>query len=259
MDCSEESFDVLIQKSYDFEGVRYDGNPQWMLLKELYEKNYVTNEGRNYNNLPKKIHQIWLGGGLPVEYRAYTETWKILNPDWEYKLWMDGDVGSVDIPNRTLFNSIRNLGQKSDFLRYHVLNQFGGIYADTDFECLKSFNNLSYVDFFVGIGFPRNVELYIGLLGSIPHHPIMESIVTKMSSIRDVGWREVFETTGTYFFTRIFFEIVRNYQKGIVPLPTDYFYPFPNQWGHEHRNGRDYIKPCSYAVHHWCVSWAKKH
>ena len=256
---SKESFDELIRKSYDFEEVKYVNNPQWELLKELYEGNYVNDDGtRDYTNLPKKIHQIWLGSQLPKEYKIHTDTWAKYNPDWEYRLWTDKDVNDVDIPNRKLFDSIRNLGQKSDFLRYHILNQFGGIYADTDFECLKSFNSLSYVDFFVGIGFPRNVELYIGLFGSIPHHKFLEEIIKRMNTIKDGDWREVFNTTGTYFFTKIFFEVIRKFEKGIVPLPTDYFYPFPNQWGHEHRNGKNYIKDCSYAVHHWAVSWSKK-
>jgi inositol phosphorylceramide mannosyltransferase catalytic subunit len=140
-------------------------------------------------------------------------------------------------------------------LRYHILNQFGGIYADTDFECLRSFNSLSYVDFIGGVGFPSRIELYIGLIGCVPHHPIMEQIVNGMDKIRDGGWPAIFETTGTYFFTRTFFKVVTEYQKGIVMLPPDYFYPFPNQGGHENRKGRDYIKDCSYAVHHWAVSW----
>lgn len=130
MKYSEESFDDLIRKSYDFDSVCYENNWQWALLKELYEKNFINAEQCNYGNLPKKIHQIWLGGGLPSEYRDYTDTWKKINSGWEYKLWTDGDINDVIISNRPLFNSIHNLGQKSDFLRYHILNQFGGIYAE---------------------------------------------------------------------------------------------------------------------------------
>jgi len=250
-----ESFDILIQKSYDFKQSYYDENPQWQLLKELYDKNFIINEGRDYNNLPKKIHQIWFGGKLPDRYKIYCDTWKRFHPEWEYRLWTDKDVDSIDLPNRDLFNSIKNVGQKSDFFRYHVLNQLGGIYVDTDFECLKSFNSLSYVDFFVGIGFPHTVELYIGLIGSIPHHPIIEHIVKKMIVIKQNGWLDIFKTTGSYFFTRSFFEVITHYIKGVVALPTDYFYPFPNQQRHRKEMGKKYIKNCSYAIHYWEVSW----
>jgi mannosyltransferase OCH1-like enzyme len=253
-----EPFDILIKKSYDFKQDAFDSNPKWAILRELFEKNFRDDSVRDYSVLPKKIHQIWMGGQLPDVFLKYTQTWKELNPDWEYKLWLDKDVKDIDIPDRDLFNSIRRPEQRSDFLRYHVLNQFGGIYADTDFRCLKSLNSLSYVDFLIGIGYPQNVELYIGLIGSIPNHPILQKIINDMTVIRHGGWQDVFETTGTYFFTRKFFEVVTGYQKGIVPLPTDYLYPFPNQAGHERRDGDEYIKPCSYAIHYWAVSWAKK-
>ena len=250
-----EPFDILIRRSYDFKPESYVGNREWLLLKELYNKNFIINEGRNYNNLPKKIHQIWFGGEMPDKYRKYCDTWERLNPEWEYKLWTDKDVDSINLPNRDLFNSISNMGQKSDFFRYHVLNQFGGIYADTDFACLKSFDTLSYLDFIIGIGFPHKVELYIGLIGSVPHHPIIERVIGKMTSVSQNGWLDIFNTTGSYFFTRTFFEVITGYVNGVVALPPDYFYPYPNDKGYRGRCGEKYIKNCSYAIHYWEVSW----
>jgi len=133
-------FDTLIKKTYGFNQEVFDTDPRWGMLRELYEKNFMYNKDFT-TKLPKKIHQIWLGSPLPDKYREYTDSWKRFNPEWEYKLWTDGD--DVDIPRRDLFDSIRNPGQKSDFLRYHILNQFGGLYVDTDFECLKPFDTLS--------------------------------------------------------------------------------------------------------------------
>lgn len=251
-------FDSLIEKSYDFEGAKYYGNPQWELLRDLFVKNFLGDEGRDYSVLPKKIHQVWLGGTIPQKYKRYADTWVKTNPTWEYRLWGDADVNDVDIPRRNIFNSIKNIGQKSDFLRYHILNQFGGLYIDTDFECLKSFDSLSYLNFFTGVGYPRNVELYIGLIACTPHHPIMEHIIQSMDHVKGGHWRDMFETTGSYFFTRCFFDVVKKIEDGIVAFPTDYFYPFPNQFGHEQRNGREYIRDCSYALHHWAVSWGTK-
>ena len=70
----------------------------------------------------------------------------------------DNNINDVVLTNRIIYDSITNLGQKSDYLRYHILNQFGGIYVDTDFECLKSFDSLSYVDFLVGVGYRAAVQ-----------------------------------------------------------------------------------------------------
>lgn len=256
IDHSIESFEDLIKRSYDFNQHVFNTDKKWRIMQELYNKNFIINDNnRDYGNLPKKIHQIWLGGDLPEKYKKYTVTWRKFNPDWEYKLWTDEDIGSINILNIDLFNSIKNNGQKSDFLRYHILNQFGGLYVDTDFECLKSFNSLSYLDFFIGIAFPSNVELFIGLIASIPNNPIMIHIIKNMNKILDKNWRDIFETTGTYFFTRNFFDIVDENTKNVVTFPPDYFYPFTNEKGYQNRVGKDYIKDFSYALHYWGVSW----
>jgi inositol phosphorylceramide mannosyltransferase catalytic subunit len=252
-----ESFENIIRRSWGFVQAQYNSDPRWDIVKELYEKNFIHVNSRNYDVMPKKIHQIWLGGELPDKYKRWGETWTKFNPDWEYKLWTDNDVEKVNISDRVKFNSIRNLGQKSDYLRYHILNQFGGLYVDTDFECLKSFNPLTYANFLVGVGYPSKVELYIGLMGSVPNHPVLLYLLNIMNK-NYIDSKDIFNTTGTYFFTKIFFEIVRGYMNGVVILPPDYFYPFPNHKGHELENGRDYILDCSYAVHHWEISWSNK-
>lgn len=254
-----ESFYSLVKKSYCFNQDSYNQNPKWQILRVLYDKNYVFAENKEYQIIPKKIHQIWLGSTIPSTFKKLTETWQKYNPDWEYKLWTDDNIDDIDIPDRKLFNSIKNMGQKSDYLRYHILNQFGGVYADTDFECLKPFDPLLYLDFFVGVGYPSDVELYIGLMGSIPGHPILQQIVHSLhhwSNLDGDKWQNVFNTTGTYFFTRNFFAIVRGFKRGIVAFPTDFFYPFPNNV-RKNGNSHDYIQPNSYALHHWAVSWSK--
>lgn len=255
-----ESFGTIVQKSWGYNEVSYLSDPRWQLLKGLYVMNYMHDLGRDYNTLPKKIHQIWLGSEFPEKYQAWADSWKVFNPDWEYKLWTDADIKDVDIPNKNIFNSITHLAQKSDFLRYHILNQYGGLYVDTDFECLKSFDDLTYANFITGVGYPAKVELYIGLIGSSPNHPILRNVIKSMSKkkMTHKHFTDIFNTTGTYFFTDIFFRTIRDFQKGIVVLPTDYFYPFPNHKGFEYEDGKKYIKDCSYAIHYWEVSWQKK-
>lgn len=252
-----KTFEALMKESYDFNQSNYNKDWRWRLLAELYDRNFVREEDRDYETLPKKIHQIWLGSTIPDEYSKLGDTWKRLNPDWEYKLWTDKDTKNVDIPCRKLFESITNYGQKSDFLRYHILNQFGGIYADTDFECLKSFNTLSYAQFLVGVGYPSAVELYNGLIGCIPNHPIISNIVRSVGGKKmlDKGFKNVFNITGGYFFTRCFFETITKYAEKIVALPPVYFCPFPNQGKYYLKNGRDYIQDCSYTLHYWALSW----
>ena len=231
----KESLETLMKSSYAFNKNIFNSNPKWAIIKELYDKNFVYFI-TDRQAMPKKIHQVWLGSELPRRYRRFTETWKKFHPDWEYKLWTDKDVNDVDIPRRELFDSIPKTkfcqGQRSDFLRYHILKQYGGLYIDTDFECLKPFNTLSYAEFLIGVGYPAAPELYIGLIGCVPEHPIICRVVADMDKVRNNNWRDIFNTTGTYFFTSTFFKVVTKYMKGVVVLPPPYFYPFPNTERH---------------------------
>jgi len=252
-----ESYDALIRDSYDYNQERQDNSPAWEVIRVLYEKNYVQSTDIA-ERIPKKIHQIWLGSELPDKYRKWTYSWKAFNPDWEYKLWTDANTNEVILSDRGLFDSIKSMGQKSDYLRYHVLNQFGGIYIDTDFECLKSIDPLSYLDFYTGIGYPGDVELYIGLIASTPHHFITEHIVNSLKvTPSETNWRKIFECTGSFFFTRKFLEVVKKDTEGVVAFPMGFFYPFPNNF---RKAGApySYVKLCSFAIHHWEVSWINK-
>ncbi len=251
-----ESYDTLIRNSYDYNQERQDNFPGWGIMRSLYEKNYVQSTDTT-ERIPKKIHQIWLGSTFPDKYKVWADSWQKFNPDWEYKLWTDANTNEVVLPDRNLFNSIRSMGQKSDYLRYHILNQFGGLYIDTDFECLKPFDSLSYLDFYTGIGYPAEVELYIGLIGCVPNHFIIKNIVDSIAVTRQTNWKKIFESTGAWFFTRKFLESVNENTEGVVAFPPDFFYPFPNN----HRKITEpysYVQPCSFAIHHWEVSWLNK-
>jgi mannosyltransferase OCH1-like enzyme len=247
-----------MKKSYAFNQRQYDSFPNWAILDRLYDRNFI-NADKSKSSIPKKIHQIWLGSPFPDKYKKWANTWRDMNPDWEYRLWTEGDLDELNIINRSLYASMSNYGPKSDFLRYHILNQFGGLYVDTDFECLKPFDELSYAEFITGIGYPMKPELYVGLIGSIPHHPITEYLVSEISKRNhDMTQAEVLKVISSYFFTRCFFDVIKGYMPGVVALPPNYFYPFPNNRGFEKRDGKKFILPESYAVHYWEISWATK-
>lgn len=256
-------FTTLMQKTYTFNQKEYDNNPKWRILWNLYNQNFILAE-KSVSRLPKKIHQIWLGSKFPEKYREWANSWKRFNPKWDYKLWTDEDLqeSCVHISNWELFNSIKNMGQKSDYLRYCILNQFGGLYVDTDFECLKSFDSLCYVKFLTGIvySYVTPPVLNNALIGSIPNHPILQRIIDVLATAQDITTRHVMSSTGPYFFTKRFFEVIGSCMEGVVALPPGYFYPFPNERGFENKrkDGKNYAEDYSYAIHYWEVSWVKK-
>jgi hypothetical protein len=255
-----KNFWDIIKTSHDYNEAIINQDLRWKILEEMYNNNFLYRTQPHTNILPKKIHQIWLGGTIPDKYKRLADTWQQFNPDWEYKLWTDKDVANMDIPNRKLFDSMTNYGPKSDLLRYHIMNEYGGVYADTDFECLRSFYAFNSLEYFTGISYQSKMELYPGLIGAIPHHPISEKLVEDVCKIHVMpnDPSGVLETISSYFFTRVFFSVIKSYQERIVAFPHDYFYPFPNSKGHANRDGRVYIKDCSYALHYWSTAWIKK-
>jgi mannosyltransferase OCH1-like enzyme len=249
----QETFDALVRKS-----AAYSEEEQksfaWGTVRNLYERYYLYCAGGE-GRIPKRIHQIWLGGKLPEKYKRHTATWKQYHPTWKYKLWTDRDIEDFGLRNKTLFNHAKNNGQRSDIFRYEILNRYGGIYVDTDFECLKPFDDLLYLDFFTGISWDTKLVLYIGLIASVPEHPILKQCIESMSAYDGHDANMVMNTTGPYYFTRCFLNAV-NETKGVVAFPMDFFYPLPN-YLRSTKTPYIYVKDFSYAIHHWAVTWIK--
>lgn len=84
--------------------------------------------------IPKIIHQIWIGDKTKTPYK-FMETWKKMNPTWEYKIWTEENM--FDLINKKQFNGISGFAGKADIMRYEILHNYGGFYIDADSECIK--------------------------------------------------------------------------------------------------------------------------
>lgn len=260
----KDYINLHVNHSYVFSRENMVNNEDWKKIISSYNNFELSEE----TIIPKKIHQIWLGSDLPKKFKRLTDSWLKYNPDWEYKLWTDSDIINLDFPNKHIFNSISNLGMKSDLLRIEILNKFGGLYVDIDFECLKSFKDMNRLSFYTGIVYGENVEIGIGLIGSTPNHPILTDY---LSNITYQNGKEsaddIFNTTGPYFFTKIVLRNITEETKNIVVFPTIYFYPFHNTYHPEKRLFgfeeddlniiSKFITEDSYATHWWHVNWIK--
>lgn len=110
----------------------------------------------------KIIHQTWKNYDLPDNFKEWAETWKKYNPDYEYKLWSDED--NYNFLNQKYnyflkyYDSYNHHIKKVDATRYFYLYEYGGIYCDLDFECLKNFNDLleKYKNYDVILGYMGN-------------------------------------------------------------------------------------------------------
>ena len=206
-------------------------------------------------NIPKIIHQIWVGKPMPDHLKTYCDSWRQLHPDWEYWLWSDADLQWLvnrDIYDRWPELAPRNAGQfRSNIGRLEILAEHGGIYADCDMEPLRPFNELlDGVDAFTSWHRPARSKkknlLTNGLIGCTPEHPTFVKLVEGIPAnvVRRKGMRSTY-TTGVWYVT----DEVRRQQlmDTLTVYPSHYFYPYqPDQLHHQ---GRKF--PESWAVHHW--------
>lgn len=237
----------------------------WNKSLYLYKKYAQNNvDYQETPRIPKIIHQIWLGSPLPAKDKIFQKTWLAQHPDWQYKLWTDQEVQKIKLANQKLYDRVKNLGEKSDILRYELLLKFGGLYVDTDFECLQSFDIFHHCfDFYSGSGFGSNLIVFNGLIGSKPGHPLLHRCIAQINkNVHQSGTSGIIiqRETGPYFFTACFRDTPLKYLEYCVIFPASYFYPWP--YAEKKNNSREqiekWIKPETYALHHWHGSWVPK-
>jgi mannosyltransferase OCH1-like enzyme len=237
-----------------------DSNPIWGMLEKQYNENFVK-----VKIIPKLIHQVWLGGSLPEKYLNLVHSWQELHPDWTYKLWTDDDINSFELFNRKLFDAMDNLGAKSDIFRYEIIYRYGGLYVDTDFQCVRSFNDFLHLNFFSGGGPAKVPHTFNGLFGAKPYHPILKTIIDVLSKTKlakEDDFTQIMKLTGPDFFSKVVLDHISKYEK-IVVFPENFFYPFPMELRFDKavRDVTDlsvslsYVKENTYAVHLWHTAW----
>lgn len=168
--------------------------------------------------IPRTIHQIWLGPDpLPEEFRRYGESWTRHNPGWELRLWTEDEL-PPDLERREVYERLRQPAERSDLLRLELLHRHGGVYVDTDFECLRPLEpHLDGVTFFCAYLKPGRVNNAI--VGAVPGHPLLERGIREA---RPREWHGLVdkEGTGPFFLNRLVSE-----EPGVTIFEPELFYP----------------------------------
>lgn len=240
-------------------------HPQWKLVLERYER-WIVKERRSTDQvrIPKIIHQIWLGSELPQKYYKLCQTWRAFHPDWEYKLWTDKEIQDFGLANQAQYDAAVNYGEKSDIARYEIICRYGGVYIDTDFECIQSFDAIHQCcDFYAGISGCNENLVYIanGLIGAYPEHPVLQACIKRLpqydSKKNQHNNEAILNRSGPEHFFRCIFDVVPSCNDRSVIFPANYFYPWP--WYYKDRQtevqARSWIRPETFALHYWHCSW----
>jgi mannosyltransferase OCH1-like enzyme len=114
--------------------------------------------------VPKQIFQTWKSREVTNPFmKRWQESWINLNPTYKYTIW-DDDDNRAFVKERfpeflTTYDSYTQNICRADVIRYLYLYVNGGVYADLDFMCLKSFEPIvEHVN-------SQNVDVVFGTLG----------------------------------------------------------------------------------------------
>jgi hypothetical protein len=181
--------------------------------------------------IPRTIHRIWLGPDpMPDEFVRYGETWRKHHPGWEHRLWTDADLPqfSPEVQDQAVA-----VNERSNILRYEIVYRHGGVYVDTDVECLRSIDPLlKDVDAFATSWKPGRISGAI--IGGEPQHPAFARAIEELVR-RGGGWRKGSTADRRDIFAG---------EPGVTVFACPEFSHSPDQ-----------DRSQAYAVHHLSGSW----
>lgn len=256
-------------------------------FKVLFMKNYPDLlKPASTPKIPHIVHYIWLGGKLPERFEGFVQSWYDKQPDWAHIFWTDSpanydrgtvvatsfdqvsqalkkgvkrivvDTRNLSYDNKVFYDKSANYGCRSDILRWEFLYRIGGLYVDTDYECLKPFDTLhNLYDFYTGLQPLDTAYLQLGaaLCGTRPGHPILKECVEGIKHNQNIPM--IIVQTGPIHFTRCMLKAADKDGNIDIAFPSTYFYP--KGCTQKEEPASVWLKPESFAVHHWAESWIK--
>lgn len=206
--------------------------------------------------IPKVIHYCWFGGKeLPQKEKQCIQTWKEILPDYEIVRWDESNF-DININNyvKEAYDS-KKYAFVSDFARFHILYNYGGIYMDTDVKVLKRLDHFLENEAF--LGFENNDMIAPGLIfGAKKENKIIEEIIEGYKNRRFILNDGKLNLTTVCEYTT---NILKNYglksnnkeQKvgNIKIYPTDYFCPL------DYNTGKTQITVNTHTIHLYNASW----
>lgn len=195
--------------------------------------------------IPKVIHRIWLGPEeMPAEYQGFGDSWRRHHPDWEFRLWTDADLPPLSCPDG--FARCRNFGEASDVLRYEILHQFGGVYVDTDVECLRPLDAL-IEDATAFAAYARPKVIGSAIVGAVPGHPAIARTLEVVCSGAGSGTQV--HATGPLALTGVL-----ESAEDVELFGRETFYPL-DYWEIPFTDLGESELGDAYAIHHWHATW----
>lgn len=207
--------------------------------------------------IPKKINYCWFGGGpLSDMAKKCIASWEKYCPDYEIIRWDESNYNINKCSYMRQAYEEKKWGFVPDYARIDIVNQYGGIYMDTDVELVKPLDDILECSMYCG--FENDTKVNFGLgFGAEPGHPLLCLILEYYKTL------SFYEKDGTLnltpspvYQTRSLLEwgLVpdNTYQKlndGVIVFPREYLCP------RELDSEQIKITDKTISIHHFEGSW----
>lgn len=204
--------------------------------------------------IPKIIHYCWFGKQeIQEKLQACMATWKELHPEYTIMRW---DEERFDVQS-TVWTQEAYAAKKyafvSDYVRLLALEEYGGIYFDTDVLVKKSFDSLLHHRAFMG--FENELYLASAVMGFEPHFPVLKEFIEHYNGKRFIqGNGQLNNEANVVMMTEICKQhglAIDNSEQEIADIhiyPREYFCPL--DFYHNDHSTQDTM-----AVHLFDASW----
>ena len=227
----------------------------------------IVNSERK-DSIPKIIHQT--APADKAKWNAIWEpcqqSWKDKFTEWEYKMWSDEDLDNLIKTKYNwfyeIFKSYTSKIMRIDSARYFILYEYGGIYADMDYECVKNFENILPKGKACAAEspWPYMREVYQNALMASPaRHPFWEYVFQDL--IENKNRKNVLLSTGPEVIRRVaeyrpdLFEGLP--RKNFAVPYEDGFDPAMHSQSDPYANLERAPGPGVYARHHGTGEWSQ--
>jgi len=176
--------------------------------------------------IPKLMHFIWVGDQSKCPTNCM-DTWRALNPDWEFLLWGDDDLQGQDWFNRDHMDAMYGveLNGVADMMRWEILHAKGGVVVDADSIALRPLDDpLLDCEAFAcwESEIARPGLIAAGYFGCAAGNPFVEQIIRDIHDAPSVTHAKAWKTVGPQRLT----DSYRKYGYSKLRVyPSHYFIP----------------------------------
>lgn len=221
--------------------------------------------------IPKIIHYCWFGRGpLPELAQKCIASWKKYLPDYEIKEWNEDNFDVNIIPYTAEAYKAKKYAFVSDYARFWILHQYGGIYFDTDVEVIRPLDDIIERGNFMGFETDPKSQLKEDASEASVNPGLGMGVAPGLGLIKkmlDFYEGRHFEFIpggiGQLTIVHIATEVLRKaglkQQQGIQQVDDMWIYPAEYFCPINLKTGRIHVRLNTRTIHHYAGTWQDKH